>query len=1224
MSWLINWFLNNRYLVLFFYSGILLYGLWVTPFDFSYLPKDRDRISIDALPDLGENQQIVFTKWMGRSPQDIEDQLTYPLSTLLQGISGVKTIRSYSYFGFSSVYVIFDEEADVYWARSRILEKITSAQGLPPNVTPTLGPDATGLGQIFWYTVEGEGFSLAELRSIQDFYIKYQLQSSIGVSEVASVGGFLKEYHIEVNPELISEYKISLKQVSDAVAMANLDISAGTVEVNNIEYLVRGKGYLKGIGDLENVVVREINNTPIYLKNIATINIAPALRRGVLDKGGAEVVGGVVVARYGENPQEVIAALKEKIASIERGLPKKKLADGRQSQVKIIPFYDRSILINETLGTLQNTLRDEMLITILVILSMGMQVGISFLVSLMLPLGILIVFSLMKTTGIDSHIMSLSGIAIAIGTIVDMGIIISENIQNKVNGLGKVDEKKFARAVVESTGEVARPVMTAILTTVISFLPIFFMEGPEAKLFIPLAWTKTFALLVSLVLALTLIPVLAKWFLDKSWLQKAPFILIGVVLMSAFVFMFFLPLLGMVLLGLASYRLLVTYAKNNSKLKLSTIFNGLIFLGTGILLVHHWQPLGTEVGFLRNFVGVFLMLGFILGFFLIFYRQYPRILRWALKNKSKFLIAPLSIFILGLLAWFGFASIFSFVPKTFSLISNENQQESRITFSVIWQWGEDIFPGMQKEFMPKFDEGDFLYMPTSAPHLSIGGTVNLLSEVDKRIQSIPEVNFAVGKIGRVDSALDPAPLNMIETVISYKSEYGTNAEGKKIRQWRPHIKNSDDIWKEIVAVSQLPGLTSAPKDYPISIRNVMLQTGVRSSLAIKMSAPNLELLGEASVLMEKTLAELEKLGVNKETISGEKVLGKPYLEIIPDRRRLSRYGLNTGDFFSLAEMAIGGSIITKVIEGRESYDVLIRYQREKRDSLEAIYNLPFHSKEGSRFKLKDVARVIYKPGPQVIKSEDGFLTSFVIFGKQPGISESELLNKLKKELANRIDQGSLQFPQGSHYEFTGTYLNQIRSEKRLGFIIPLSIAIIFLLLFLQFRSLSTTFLIFSAILVALTGGMLWLYLYGQDWFLNIPFWGESIRYVFNVKTYHLSAAVWVGFLALFGIASDDGVLVATYLDDSFKSLVSKKLNQDRIREAVLAGAKRRSLPCLMTSATTIIALLPIITSHGRGSDVMIPMVLPILGGMFCVLITMFIVPVGYSYFKEKTLEKNVN
>ena len=792
-------------------------------------------------------------------------------------------------------------------------------------------------------------------------------------------------------------------------------------------------------------------------------------------------------------------------------------------------------------------------------------------------------------------------------------------------------------AVSEATTEVARPVITAILTTVVSFLPIFFMEGVEAKLFIPLAWTKTFALLASLVLALTLLPLLALFFLNNQLFNNGnrmryfPHFLVGGTFFLGACSIYFFPWLGVALLVVATYRLLSLYAnlyspphaKRQLKEKLPFVLNGLIVASAGLVLAYYWRPWSPNL--LGNVLGLTLMMVLILGGFRYFYRQYPRLLKWALQYKLKFLMLPLLVLVLGLFSWFGFAKMFLLVPKVFSLDSlwaegSLSSGETWVTSSFFWKAGERLFPGLQREFMPKFDEGTFLYMPTAAAHLSIGGNAALLQEIDKRIQAIPEVELAVGKIGRVESALDPAPLNMVETLIAYKPEYGFDEKGERVRQWRSHIKDSDDLWGEIVAATKVLGMTSAPKDYPISIRNVMLQTGIRSSLAVKLSGSDLDSLEAAGRSLEKALRELEHLGIRKETVAAEKVIGKPYLEIVPHPLKLADYGLNRGQFLTLVEMAIGGSHVTRTVEGRESYDVLLRYQRERRDSLEALYHLPFYSTTtGERFVLKDVAEVAYKPGPAVIRSENGFLTSFIVFGKSAGVSEGEVVRRLKEELERRLKDKSLKLPSGTHYSFAGTYLHQIRSEKRLGLIIPLSIVLIFLLLMFQFKSLQVTALIFSSIVIALSGGMVLLSLYGQEWFLDVPFIGDYLRGLFNVRSYHLSVAVWVGFLALFGIASDDGVMMATYLEKSFAKIRKGKVDVKRIRQAVLEGAQRRARPCLMTSATTLIALIPIITSRGRGSDVMIPMALPILGGMLFVLITIFLVPVGFAYFKEREL-----
>jgi len=752
----IKFLIENKLVAVLLLALFVGWGVVNAPFNWEtgFLPTDP--VAVDAIPDIGENQQIVFTKWQGRSPQDIEDQITYPLTTSLLGIPGVKTIRSSSMFGFSSIYIIFEEDIEFYWSRSRILEKLNSlpANLLPDGVNPSLGPDATGLGQIFWYTLEGRdkdgnvtgGWDLQELRSIQDYYVKYGLSSASGVSEVASIGGYVQEYQVDIDPEKMRQYNVSMGDVVKAVKQSNQDIGAQTLEINQVEYLVRGLGYVKSIADIESAVVDSENFTSIRIKDVANVHLGPATRRGILDKEGAEVVGGVVVARYGANPLEVINNVKAQIAEISSGLPTKTLADGRTSQVTIVPFYDRTELIEETLDTLNEALTLEILITILVIIIMVFNLRASILISGLLPVAVLMVFITMKLFNVDANIVALSGIAIAIGTMVDVGVILAENMirhledeKLRLNENGK--EYSTNEIIYNATAEVSGAILTAVLTTIISFLPVFTMIGAEGKLFRPLAFTKTMALTASLIIALFIIPPIAAFLFRKTSVrERTQYAINGTLVLLGILAIVYGFWLGLILIAFAITSFLKVRGTLSRKRKnlIDIIISSVAIV---LLLATYWRPLGFDRGIVMNLIFVSIICFGLLGVFSIFRIYYERILRWALQNRYLFLIFPATVLTLGIL----------------------------------------IMRNTGKEFMPALNEGSFLLMPTSLPHAGVEENKRVLQQLDMAVASIPEIETVVGKAGRTESALDPAPLSMYENVIQYKPEYMRNSSGKRQR-----------------------------------------------------------------------------------------------------------------------------------------------------------------------------------------------------------------------------------------------------------------------------------------------------------------------------------------------------------------------------------------------------------------------------------------------------------
>ena len=1236
---------------------LVLFVGWGTvnaPFnwDIGFLPSNP--VAVDAIPDIGENQQIVFTKWEGRSPQDIEDQISYPLTTALLGIPGVKTVRSSSMFGLSSVYIIFEEDIEFYWSRSRILEKLNALPSglLPENVNPALGPDATGLGQIFCYTLEGRdtegnvtgGWDLQELRSIQDYYVKFALSAASGVSEVASIGGYVKEYQVDVNPELMRQYNIGLQQVVKAVKETNKDIGAQTLEVNQVEYIVRGLGYVKSLEDIENAVVTATDNIAIRIKDIGKVVLGPASRRGILDKEGAEAVGAVVVARYGANPMEVITNVKEKIKELSTGLPSKVLADGRTSQVTIVPYYDRSELIQETLGTLKEALSLEILITILVIIVMVFNLRASILISGLLPVAVLMVFIAMKLFDVDANIVALSGIAIAIGTMVDVGVILSENIirhldenskmvvptarglsaedaQKAVFPKGQKDKKSINNIVYNATTEVSGAIITAVLTTIISFIPVFTMIGAEGKLFRPLAFTKTFALIASLLVALFLIPPFAAFLFREKSIKKYFRQAINIALIFAGILAIISGYwLGLILIAFGFSGILKLQEKITEK-RANTLNIIIAALAIVFLLASYWRPLGVEKSIFWNLIFVSVICFGLLGIFAVFRSYYTRILKWCLANKIAFLSLPIALIIAGIF----------------------------------------IMKNTGKEFMPSLNEGSFLLMPTSMAHAGVTENKRVLQQLDMAVASIPEIKTVVGKAGRTTSALDPAPLSMYENIIQYKSEYMQNEKGVKqrykvnengayvlkngsallmepretwqslnarqqlipdvdgefFRNWRPEIQSPDDIWKEIIRVTKLPGVTSAPKLQPIETRLVMLQTGMRAPMGIKVKGQDLKQIEAFGVQLEGILKQAE--GVQPAAVFADRIVGKPYLLIDIDRAKIARYGISIQTVQDILKVAVGGMVITQTVEGRERYGIRVRYPRELRANPSDLAQIYIPISTGGQVPLSAVANIRYEKGPQVIKSEDTFLVGYVLFDKLDGFAEVGVVENVQALIQEKIDSGELNVPKGINYTFTGTYENQLRAEKTLSFVVPLALAIIFLILYFQFRSIATSLMVFTGIAVAFSGGFIMLWLYGQDWFLNFNFFGVNLRNLFQMHPINLSVAVWVGFIALFGIATDDGVVMATYLKQTFDRNTPK--NKKEIRAAIVVAGEKRIRPCLMTTATTILALLPILTATGRGSDIMIPMAIPSFGGMLIALITLFVVPVLFSWKQEFQLKK---
>lgn len=1229
---IIRYFLENRVITILILVLVVIWGLSTSPFNWHGGIIPRNPIPVDAIPDIGDNQQIVATEWMGRSPKDIQDQITYPLTASLLGIPGVKSIRSSSMFGMSFIYIIFDDNIEFYWSRSRILEKLNSLPPgtLPEGVQPALGPDATALGQIYWYTLEGRdpatgkptgGWNAEELRTLQDYYVKYSLSAAEGVSEVASAGGFVKEYQVELNPEAMRAFNVSVMDIMSAIKKSNLDIGAETMEINKVEYLIRGLGYIKNISDLEKAVVTVRDGVPVRISDIAFVNIGPGTRRGGLDKEGVEAVGGVVIARYGSNPLEVINNVKDKIKEMAPGLPQKTLQDGTVSKVTVVPFYDRTGLIKETIGTLETSLSHEILICIIVIIVLVLNLRASVVIASMLPIAVLSTFIIMRYTGIAANIVALSGIAIAIGVMVDVGVVFVESIiqymempENKGIRKGKAMVNLIYKAVSEVSGAIA----TAMITTIVSFLPVFAMEAQEGKMFSPLAYTKTYALASAFVLGLILLPTLSYILFSVRINSKPIRKILNYILVAAGLLLSVLygsiPALGLTAVGLNNL-----LAHRWKKPGTGNYINiGIALAVATYFLAEEWLPMGPQKGIFINLLFVAGCIAAILSLLWLLVIYYERILRWCLDNRWKFMLLPAVTILFGILIW------------------------KRIG----------------QEFMPSLNEGSFLLMPTSMPHTGIEQNLDYIEALDKRLAAIPEVETAIGKWGRVNSALDPAPAQMFENTINYRPEYILNEDGKRerfkvnrkgeyvlksggtynpadgfrlipadslipdrkgdyFRQWRPEIKNTNDIWQQIVNITHLPGLTSAPKLQPIEARLVMLSTGMRAPMGLKIYGPDLETIEQSGKAIEQALKDVPS--VIPSSVFYDRAVGAPYLEIKLNRDNMARYGVNVEDLQEILSAAVGGMILTKTVEGRERFPVRLRYARELRDNPETLSMLLVPTATGAQIPLKELADIEYARGAQMIQSENTFLVGYVIFDKKQGKAEVDVVKEATKVIEDKIRNGELELAKGVSYKFAGNYEQQERATARLMIVVPLALLIVLLVLYFQFKTFTASLIHFSGVFVAFAGGFILLWLYGQDWFMNFSLAGVNMRDLFQMHTINLSVAVWVGFIALFGVATDDGVLMGTYIHHVF--LKKNPQTKHDIREAVVTAGLKRVRPAAMTTATTLIALLPVLTSTGKGADIMVPMAIPTFGGMLIQSMTMFVVPVFQCWWRERLLKK---
>lgn len=1129
---------------------------------------------VDAIPDVGEKQVIVVADWPGRSPQDVDDQITYPLSVALTGTPGVKAIRAMSGFGFSMVFVIFHDDIDYYWARTRVRERLDVAErDLPSGVEPALGPDATALGQVFWYTVEGQGYDLAELRSIQDWYLRYQLNTVEGVSEVASVGGHVKQYQIDVDPVKMRAHRVGLTEIADAVRKSNVDVGAKVIEINNVEYFLRGVGFIKSPRDLEDVVLRSEGGTPLYLRSVATVSLGPEFRRGALDKEGVEAVGGVVTMRYGENPLAVIERVKQKIAELAPGLPTKTLADGTVSRVTIVPFYDRTGLIHETLDTLRSALTQEAIAAALVVFFFLLHLRSSLAIISTLPLSVGISFIIMYLLGIDSNIMSLAGLAIAIGDVADMGLIMTENIYRHV--AQNDGSKSYDQCVEEGATEVGTAIITAVSNTIVSFLPVFALTGQEHKLFTPLAYTKTFAITASAILAITVVPVASYYMLKQVRWSKRTQRVAG--------------LAGGILMALLSGLVFRTFFLDSQ----APAFQGWLLAGAiGLTTFGLIQRVGRErlIPLDQSLVsrGIF--------------RVYVPALRWVLAHKLRFLTLPALLMMMGAVIWAGWGTV------TYPVEAGLAAMNVDIDEWEAWHDMKTQFPGLGREFMPPLDEGSFLYMPSLVPAGSFAAVQKVISIQDKAIRSVPEVENVVGKLGRVESALDPAPIGMIETVVTLKPrrQWRTVQVDRFYQNWPQWLQHpfrrlfpdertmtKDELLEELRRKTDIPGVLPSWLQ-PIQTRLVMLQTGFRAMMGVKIFGDDQKKIEELGFQIEELLRQVP----GATDVVADRIVGKPYVEFCIDRQKLARYGVNVRDVQDVIELAIGGDNLTRSVEGRERYPIRVRYPRELRDNIEDLERILLPAANGSQVPLAEVADIEYTLGPQEIKSENTLLVGYVTLNTRDR-DEVSVVEDADALIQAKIASGELTFPPKTYYQWAGQFENQVRAMNRLKWLIPLCLLLDFILLYMGLGRWWVALLVFAGVFVSASGG-----------FLMLMFLGIN-----------LSVAVWVGFIALFGVAEDDGVVMATYLGQLFDNRTPASIQE--VRDMVVEAGMKRIRPCLMTTATTVIGLMPVFLADGRGSDVMRPIAVPSIGGMALSLITLFIVPCIYCWVEERRFRRRM-
>ena len=1035
---IIRWSVSNRFFVLL--ATLILVG--VGAFAVKNTP-------VDALPDLSDVQVIIKTSYPGQAPQVVEDQVTYPLTTAMLSVPGAKTVRGYSFFGDSYVYVIFDEDTDAYWARSRVLEYLSQvAPTLPSNARPQLGPDATGVGWVYLYAlVDRTGnHNLSELRSMQDWFLKYELQTVEGVSEVAALGGMVKQYQVKVDPEKLRAFDIPLAHIQNAIQRGNQEVGASVVEMAEAEYMVRASGYIDGVSDLESIPLGvDENGTPLLLKDVADVGVGPQMRRGIAELNGeGEAVGGIVVMRFGENAQKTIDGVKQKLEELKSGLPE---------GVDIVTVYDRSGLISDAVESLWKSLIEELAIVAFICVIFLFHVRSSLVAVISLPLGILTAFIVMYWQGINANIMSLGGIAIAIGAMLDGAIVMIENMHKHMEKTPLTAENRW-RVVAASASEVGPALFFSLLIITVSFMPVFTLEAQEGRMFSPLAFTKTYAMAASAALAVTVIPVLMGYFIRGK----------------------------------------VTPEGKNP-------LNRLLIAG------------------------------------------YKPLLKGILKYPKTAVVGALVILAVGV-------------------------------------WPIDK---IGSEFIPDLDEGDLMYMPTTYPGLSIGKARELLQQTDKLIKTVPEVKTVFGKIGRADTATDPAPLTMIETFIQLKPK----------DQWRDGM-TTEKLKKELDALVKFPGLTNAWV-YPIKTRIDMLSTGIKTPVGIKVAGADLNEIQKIGQQLETILDDVDGTA----SVYSERVAGGRYVKVDIKREQAARYGLNIEDVQQVVATAIGGMNVSETIEGLERYPINLRYPQDYRDSPEELKKLPLVTPNGQRISLADVADVYVELGPPAIKSENARLNGWT-FVDIEGVDVGTYVEK-----AMKVVEQELELPAGYSVTWSGQYEYMERAKEKLTYVIPLTLAIIIVLLYMNFRNATEIAIILGTLPLALVGSIWLMYL----------------------LDYNFSVAVAVGFIALAGVTVEIGILMLTYLNQSYneyeKSQLEhgKALTKDGLSLAVMEGAGLRVRPVMMTAVSTIAGLLPIMFSTGTGAEVVSRIAAPMVGGMIsAVILTLLVLPAVYYLWRKKNVK----
>lgn len=1034
---IIRWSIGNRFLVLLLSVLLTAWGIWSVK-----------QTPVDALPDLSDVQVIIKTSYPGQAPQVVEDQVTYPLTTAMLAVPGATTVRGYSFFGDSFVYVLFDDNTDLYWARARVLEYLSQvAPNLPSSARPQLGPDATGVGWVYQYAlIDRTGkHDLSELTSLQNWFLKYELQTVEGVSEVATVGGMVRQYQVRVDPNKLRAYGVPLSLIQTAIEQGNQETGASVIEMAEAEYMVRSNGYLKNVSDLKNIPLgTNVRGAPLLLGDVADVVTGPQVRRGIAELNGeGEVVGGIIVMRYGENAQHTIDGVKTRLDELKSSLP-----DG----VEIITVYDRSDLIQRAIDNLSGKLLEEFIVVVLVCLAFLFHLRSSLVVIITLPIAILVAFIIMNIQGVNANIMSLGGIAIAIGAMVDGAIVMIENVHKHMEQTPLTNENRW-KVIGEASAEVGPAIFFSLLIITMSFLPVFALEAQEGRMFAPLAYTKTYAMAAAAALAITLVPVVMGYFIRGKVLaeQANP--------INRWLSQGYIPLLKCVLA---------------------------------------WPKVTLTLAF--------------------------------------------------------FVTVVGFLPLKY----------------------------LGSEFIPPLDEGDLMYMPTTATNISVGKTREILQQTDKLIRTVPEVKNVFGKAGRADSATDPADLVMMETTIQLKPQ----------SEWRPGM-TPEKLREELDSLIQFPGLTNAWVP-PIKTRTDMLATGIKTPVGIKIAGPDLKVIQKIGQQLEKIVGSVE----GASSVYAERVAGGRYVKVDIDRLKAARYGLNIADVQAVLATAVGGMDVGQTIEGRERYPINIRYPQSYRDSVASLELLPLITPKGERIALADVARIYISDEAPMLRSENARLNGWVYVD----ISNRDIGSFVAD--AKKMVGEQLVLPAGYSITWSGQYEYMERAKARLTYVVPLTVAIIVLLLYLAFRRVQEVLLILTTLPLAVVGGIWYVWLAG----------------------FNMSVAVGVGFIALAGVAVETGVLMLIYLNHAWDDLVKNdKLDNAGLHGAVIHGAAMRLRPKMMTVVTIIAGLLPIMWSHGTGSEVMQRIAAPMIGGMVSALVlTLLVLPAAFYLWRRRTLKSITN